>query len=98
MTILANAIKGSVKRPIRQTQFEGLTVQTNNKWYAFQLNSKFDKTQNLIQVLSQLNIERGSLFIYMTYYFLISHFISLIERHVFSVKACLLFVKKFVIN
>ena len=28
---------------------------------------------------------------------LISHFISLIERHVFNVKACLLFMKKFVI-
>ncbi len=34
-------------------------VQTNNKWYAFQLNSKFDKTENFIEVLSQFDIERN---------------------------------------
>ncbi len=57
-----------------------ISVKTNNKWYAFQLNSKFDK---ILKILSQFDIERNSLFICMTYYFAISHFISLSERYVF---------------
>jgi hypothetical protein len=48
------------------------------------------------KVLSQTDSERNPMFICMIYYFLISHFISLIERHVFNVKACLLFMNKFI--
>jgi hypothetical protein len=50
-----------------------------------------------IQVLSLFDIEKDSLFSCMTYYFLISHFISFNERHVFNAKACLLLMKKFLI-
>jgi hypothetical protein len=39
------------------------------------------------KVLSQTDSESNPMFICMTYCFLISHFISLIERHVFNVKA-----------
>jgi hypothetical protein len=49
------------------------------------------------KVLSQFDFKRDLLLICLTYYSLISHFITLIERHVFDVKACLLFIKKFVI-
>jgi hypothetical protein len=48
------------------------------------------------KVLSQNDSERNPRFICITYCFLISHFISLIERYVFNVKACLLFMKKFI--
>jgi hypothetical protein len=42
-----------------------MKVQTNNKWCAHQLNSKFDKTFYL-EVLSQFDIEKYSLFSCMT--------------------------------
>ncbi len=40
-------------------------VQTNNKWYAFQLNSKFDKTENSIEKSyhNLISKEIGSLFL-----------------------------------
>ncbi len=62
-------------------------VQANNKWCAYELNSKFDKTYQIyLKVLSQFDIEKDSLFSCMTYYFLISHFISFNERLVFNAK------------
>jgi hypothetical protein len=48
------------------------------------------------KVLSQTDSERNPMLICMTYCFLISRFISLIERHVFNVKACLLFMNNFI--
>jgi hypothetical protein len=42
-------------------------MQTNNKWCAHQLNSKFDKTLKIyLKVLSQFHIENDSLFGYLT--------------------------------
>ncbi len=56
----------------------------NHKWYAFELNSKFDNLSNLIEKKSLSNCIT---------YFAISHFISLSEAY-FHVKACLLFMNK----
>jgi hypothetical protein len=60
-----------------------------------ELKGKFGKTYS--EVLSQFDIERKSLFNCTTYYFAISHAISLSETHYFHVKACLLFTNKLVI-
>jgi hypothetical protein len=36
------------------------TIQTNNKWCAYELNSKFDKTYKIYLKVSQFDIEKDS--------------------------------------
>jgi hypothetical protein len=73
------------------------TIETNNKWCAYELNSKFYKTYKIyLKVLSLFDIEKDSLFINlrMTYYFLISHVISFNETLFFN-ETRLLLMRKF---
>jgi hypothetical protein len=75
-----------------------LTVHTVTLIRVFELNSKFDKTyKTFSKVLSKFDMSRNSLFICMTYYFTNKSFQYFNRKTCFNVKACLLFMNKFVI-
>ncbi len=77
---------------------QNISVQSAKKERTNELNSKFDKTYKIFSKSyhNLISKENYCLFAWLIIS-LISHFISFTERHVFNLKACLLFIKKFML-
>ncbi len=82
--------KGGVNQTLWGRGSMQMYAQTNNKWYAFELNSKFDKTYKTLfkSLITIWYRKKNWLIICIYYYFAISHFISLTFnvftwRHIF---------------
>jgi hypothetical protein len=82
-------------KKIQKKNFINSLVKLVKKESTHELNSKFD-IKFFSKSYHNLILKENRSFFCMTYN--LSHFISFIERHVFIVKACLLFIKKFVTN